>query len=130
MRTSVFVDRTCSSIVTIYGSPTALREILAKANTSSTIAWSNRYHEHYITMEPATFERWSATRVYTDPTTGYHVELIHTEEGYYFVRVVELEGCMSDGDTETEARANILEAMELWLEIEREDGCTIPTPAA
>ena len=130
MRTTVFVDRTYSSMVTIYGSPTALREILAKANTSSTINWSSRYREHCITMEPGTFNRWSATRLYTDPATGYHIELIHTEEGYYFVRVVELEGCMSDGDTETEARANILEAMELWLEIEREDGCTIPQPAA
>ena len=68
--------------------------------------------------------------IYTDPATDYHVELIHTDEGYYFARVVELDGCMSDGDTEAEARANILEAMEVWLEIEREDGCTIPTPAA
>ena len=132
MISSVWIDNSSEYQTDIYGDAAALVEISQRLTpgTQTTIRWSTDDREYYISIDAQEFERWSATRVYTDPGTGYHVELIHTEEGYYFVRVVELEGCMSDGDTETEARANILEAMELWLEIEREDGCTIPQPAA
>ena len=132
MTSTVWIDNSSEYQTDIYGDATTLTEISQRLTpgTRTTIRWSTNYHEYYISIDAQEFERWSATRVYTDPATGYHIELIHTDEGYYFARVTELDGCMSDGDTEAEARANILEAMEVWLEIEREDGCTIPTPAA
>ena len=57
----------------------------------------------------------------------YTIELIRDPEGW-FVRVKELEGCMSQGDTAEEAIEMIQEAMELWLEVSLEDGLPIPEP--
>ena len=54
---------------------------------------------------------------------------IKDESGdYYFATVQELDGCMSDGETMEEANANILEAMEGWIETEMEAGYPIPVP--
>jgi predicted RNase H-like HicB family nuclease len=39
-----------------------------------------------------------------------------SEEGGYTVYVPSLPGCISEGDTEKEALANIREAIELYLE--------------
>ena len=39
-----------------------------------------------------------------------------SEEGGYTVYVPSLPGCISEGDTREEAMANILEAIELYLE--------------
>ncbi len=39
-----------------------------------------------------------------------------SEEGGYTVYVPALPGCISEGDTLEEARANIREAIALWLE--------------
>ena len=47
---------------------------------------------------------------------------------YYFVKVLELDGCMSDGETLEEAYANIYEAMEGWIETALEAGLTVPLP--
>jgi predicted RNase H-like HicB family nuclease len=47
---------------------------------------------------------------------------------YYFATVQELDGCMSDGESLEEAYANILEAMEGWIETKLESGLPIPTP--
>jgi antitoxin HicB len=57
----------------------------------------------------------------------YTIELIKDPEGW-FVRVKELEGCMSQGDTAAEAIEMIQKAMELWLEVSLEDGLPIPEP--
>jgi antitoxin HicB len=58
----------------------------------------------------------------------YTIELQqHSEEGW-FVKVRELPGCMSQGDTAEEALTMIKEAMELWLEVALEDGDPIPEP--
>lgn len=57
----------------------------------------------------------------------YTIELIRDPEGW-FVRVKELEGCMSQGDTAEEAIEMIQEAMELWLEVSLEEGIPIPEP--
>ncbi len=46
----------------------------------------------------------------------YHVVLEKQEEGGYSVYIPELPGCLSQGDTEKEALANIKEAAELYLE--------------
>jgi antitoxin HicB len=58
----------------------------------------------------------------------YTIELQHDPEGAWFVRVKELRGCMSQGDTPEEAVAMIKEAMELWQEVALEDGDPIPEP--
>jgi antitoxin HicB len=58
----------------------------------------------------------------------YTIEMRQEPEGGWFVRVKELRGCMSDGDTPEEAATMIQEAMELWLEVALEDGVPIPEP--
>lgn len=58
----------------------------------------------------------------------YTIELQYDPEDAWFVRVKELPGCMSQGDTPEEAVAMIKEAMELWLEVALEDGDPIPEP--
>jgi len=47
-------------------------------------------------------------------------------EGGYVVLVPALPGCLSEGDTLKEARANIQDAMEGYLEVLREDGKPFP----
>jgi len=51
-------------------------------------------------------------------------------ESYYVSRVMELDGCHSDGDTKEKALENLREAMELWIESNIEYGDTIPEPVA
>ncbi len=60
----------------------------------------------------------------------YTIELQQDPEEGWFVRVRELRGCMSQGDTAEEAIEMIQEAMELWLEVSLEDGLPIPEPRA
>jgi predicted RNase H-like HicB family nuclease len=48
----------------------------------------------------------------------FHVKIEQDEDGFYIASVPALPGCISDGTTEAEARENIREAMELWLEAE------------
>lgn len=45
-----------------------------------------------------------------------HVVLELSDEGGYTVFVPSLPGCISEGDSEEEALANIKEAIELYLE--------------
>jgi antitoxin HicB len=58
----------------------------------------------------------------------YTIELQRDPEEGWFVRVRELRGCMSQGDTPEEALEMIQEAMELWLEVALEDHLPIPEP--
>jgi len=59
----------------------------------------------------------------------YTIELRHDpEDEGWFVRIKELRGCMSEGDTPEEALAMIQEAMALWLEVALEEGIPIPEP--
>lgn len=58
----------------------------------------------------------------------YTRELIPEPEGGWFVRIKELPGCMSQGDTPEEAMAMIKDAMQGWLEVALEHGQTIPEP--
>ncbi|HEX8034716.1 MAG TPA: type II toxin-antitoxin system HicB family antitoxin [Ktedonobacterales bacterium] len=61
--------------------------------------------------------------------TQYEVVIDWDERGGYFVaRVPELNGCMADGPTRAEALANVQEAIELWLDVAREEGWPIPKP--
>ena len=62
---------------------------------------------------------------------SYNIIIRHiTDESgtYYFATVLELDGCMSDGETLEEAYTNIQEAMEGWIETKLENGFTVPLP--
>ena len=58
----------------------------------------------------------------------YTIELRHDQAEGWFVRVKELAGCMSQGDTAEEALAMIQEAMHAWLEVSLAAGHPIPEP--
>jgi len=61
----------------------------------------------------------------------YNIVIRHvTDESgsYYFAKVQELDGCMSDGETIEEVHANIREAMEGWIETKLEAGFEVPMP--
>ncbi len=58
----------------------------------------------------------------------YTIELIPEEDGTYFVKVKELPGCISYGDTAEEAIKMIREAMRGWLESAIERVLEIPLP--
>ncbi len=51
-------------------------------------------------------------------------------DGTFFIQVKELQGCMSVGETITEAYEMIKDAMTGWLSIALEDGDVIPEPEA
>jgi len=57
------------------------------------------------------------------------VTKMHDESGtYYYSKVLELDGCQSDGDTFEEAYNNVLEAMEGYIETKLENGFSVPVP--
>jgi antitoxin HicB len=58
----------------------------------------------------------------------YTIELTRSAGGGWFVRVRELPGCMSQGETPQEAMDMIQDAMRGWIEISLEDGDPIPEP--
>src|SRR3990170_940848 len=58
----------------------------------------------------------------------YTIELRNNPEEGWFVRVKELPGCMSQGETAEEAIAMIRDAMLSWIDIALEDGDPIPEP--
>jgi len=55
---------------------------------------------------------------------SYKVVFEPAEEGGY--TVPSLPGCISEGDTYTEAQKNIKEAIEGWIEVSRKFGDEIP----
>ncbi len=58
----------------------------------------------------------------------YTIIIRKDQEGGYFAKIDELEGCMTQGETYEEVTKNIKEAMELWLEDALDDGQNIPLP--
>lgn len=58
----------------------------------------------------------------------YTFELLPEPEGGYFIRIKELPGCLSEGETPEEAFRNIEEAMRLWLEVAINEKHPIPEP--
>ena len=58
----------------------------------------------------------------------YTIELHQETEEGWFVRVKELSGCVSEGDTAEEALTMIREAMRLWLEVALAEGIPVPEP--
>jgi predicted RNase H-like HicB family nuclease len=59
----------------------------------------------------------------------YPVELAEQEGGWYFARIPDLPGCMSEGKTPGEAVKNIEAARALWLEDALDSGVEIPLPS-
>lgn len=57
----------------------------------------------------------------------FHVLIQQDEDGVYVGKVPELPGCLSQGDTLDELMKNIKEAIELCLEVQREEKQSITT---
>ena len=49
-------------------------------------------------------------------------------EPYWFAEILNLRGCMADGQTPDEAIDNLEEAKRLWIESYLEDGYEVPEP--
>jgi antitoxin HicB len=60
---------------------------------------------------------------------SYTIELQNTPGEGWFVKVRELPGCMSQGDTDVEALEMIRDAMRVWISYGLELGQPIPEPA-
>ncbi len=58
----------------------------------------------------------------------YTIQITREDEITWFARVVELPGCMTEGDTPEEAADMIQDALAAWLEVALEDGRPIPEP--
>ncbi len=52
----------------------------------------------------------------------YTVAVFDAEEGGYWAEVTDLPGCVAQGETLDELRANLHEAIAAWLETRRELG--------
>ena len=59
----------------------------------------------------------------------YPVELAEQEGGWYFARIPDLPGCMSEGKTPDEAVKNVEAARALWIEDALDSGVVIPLPS-
>ncbi len=59
----------------------------------------------------------------------YTRELVPEDDGTWYARVLELPGCMTVGETQAEALANLDDAMATWIEAKLEDRESIPEPA-
>lgn len=60
-------------------------------------------------------------------TLPYTIEITPDEDSY-FVKIKELEGCMTVGESKSDALAMIEDAMREWLAVAIEDGIEIPLP--
>ena len=62
---------------------------------------------------------------------NFIIQKVNDESGeYYYARVMELDGCQSDGETFDEAYQNILDAMEGYIEAKLENGFDVPLPCS
>ncbi len=52
-----------------------------------------------------------------------HVLVEQDEAGYFVVEVPALPGCLSQGKTREDALANVIEAIEGWLEVMEKKQC-------
>ncbi|MCF7941242.1 MAG: type II toxin-antitoxin system HicB family antitoxin [Spirochaetia bacterium] len=58
----------------------------------------------------------------------YTFEITPEDNGTFFIKVKELTGCMSVGDTLDEAYSMIKDAMESWLSVAIDENDFIPEP--
>ena len=62
--------------------------------------------------------------------SDYPIVIFRTpSDGLYVAEVPDLPGCTAHGETAEEAVREAQVAMELWLEVAREDGFPIPEPS-
>ncbi len=59
----------------------------------------------------------------------YAILLEPQPEGGLTVSVPDLPGCVSQGETETGCHANIVEAIEGWIETAQANGWPVPQPS-
>ena len=66
---------------------------------------------------------------YMELPYNYIIQPVSDESGkYYYARVLELDGCQSDGDTFDEAYENLREAMQGDIETKIANGFDVPVP--
>jgi predicted RNase H-like HicB family nuclease len=61
----------------------------------------------------------------------YKYEIIlywSNEDNAFVAEVPELPGCMAHGNTQEDALRSINEAMQLWIDVARDNGDPIPAP--
>jgi antitoxin HicB len=58
----------------------------------------------------------------------YPVELQEDDDGGYFATNPDLDGCMAEGETPSEAIANLANSRELWMETRLANGYPVPEP--
>ncbi len=58
----------------------------------------------------------------------YPIELIPDDDGYWFARIPLLKGCMTNGESRTDALEMLDDAKKLWLETALANGVSIPEP--
>lgn len=58
----------------------------------------------------------------------YRVLIEQTEEGAFVAEVPSLPGCLSQGETRSEALANVREAIAVYLESLQAHGDAVPPP--
>ena len=57
------------------------------------------------------------------------IQPFNDESGFYYTgKVLELDGCLTDGETKEEVLENLREAMEGWIETKLANGFPIPEP--
>lgn len=60
----------------------------------------------------------------------FSVVIHNAEEGGFWIEVPTLPGCYSQGETLEEALTNVKEAIQLYLEVLREEGRPVPRDEA
>ncbi len=60
----------------------------------------------------------------------YTIQITREDETTWFARVLELPGCLTEGDTAEEAADMIQDALAGWLEVALEEGRSTPEPQA
>ena len=58
----------------------------------------------------------------TTPNTSYHMVVFEAEEGGFWAEVVELPGCVAQGESLDELIHNAMEAIDVFLETMIEEG--------
>ena len=58
----------------------------------------------------------------------YTIRMIREDEETWFAEVMELPGCITEGDSATDAADMIIDAMKAWIGVSLEEGLPIPEP--
>lgn len=67
-----------------------------------------------------------------DKIPGYQIQIVRLSKqdgGGFLAWVPDLPGCMSDGESETEALRHVQQAIREWIEEADREGAPIPAPS-